>query len=129
MPHSAELLAAATPSSLRLRRDIRARLGSLAAGAEERSPSLTARASPDRGIGEALPERRAARSAPVPTAYAEAMKAVAGQYPDDADIQVLAAEAAMTSNAWKLWSLDGKPAPGTEAVVAILELNRSSWAI
>ena len=57
------------------------------------------------------------------------MKAVAGQYPDDADIQVLAAEAAMTSNAWKLWSLDGKPAPGTEAVVAILELNRSSWAI
>ena len=33
-----------------------------------------------------------------------------------------AAEAAMTSNAWKLWSLDGNAAPGTEDIVSTLEL-------
>ena len=53
-----------------------------------------------------------AAAAPLLTAYAAAMKAVARQFPDDADIQVLAAEAAMTSNAWKFWSLDGNAAPG-----------------
>ena len=58
---------------------------------------------------------------PVLVAYAEAMKAVAAQYPDDLDIQTMTAEAMMNINAWKLWSLDGVPAPGTEEIVAILE--------
>ena len=51
---------------------------------------------------------------PVLIAYAEAMKAVAAQLPDDLDIQTMTAEAMMNINAWKLWSLDGVPAPGTE---------------
>jgi len=63
-----------------------------------------------------------ATAGPLLTAYAAAMKAVARQYPDDPDIQVMAAEAAMTSNAWKLWSLDGNAAPGTEDIVSTLEL-------
>src|SRR5439155_492258 len=63
-----------------------------------------------------------ATAGPLLTAYAAAMKAVARQYPDDPDIQVMAAEAAMTSNAWKLWSLDGNAAPGTEDTVSTLEL-------
>jgi tetratricopeptide (TPR) repeat protein len=58
---------------------------------------------------------------PVLAAYAEAMKAVAGRFPDDADVQVLTAEAMMNIHAWKLWTLDGEPAPGTEQVVALLE--------
>jgi tetratricopeptide (TPR) repeat protein len=58
---------------------------------------------------------------PVLTAYADAMKAVAERFPDDSDIQVMTAEALMNLNAWKLWTLDGKPAPGTEEIVAILE--------
>jgi tetratricopeptide (TPR) repeat protein len=62
-----------------------------------------------------------AAAAPLLAAYAEAMQAVARSYPEDTDIQVMAAEAAMTSNAWKLWSLDGKPASGTEAIVSALE--------
>ena len=66
-----------------------------------------------------------AAAAPLLTAYAAAMKAVARQFPDDADIQVMAAEAAMTSNAWKLWSLDGNAAPGTEEIVSVLELALS----
>jgi tetratricopeptide (TPR) repeat protein len=36
-------------------------------------------------------------------------------------VQVLFAESLMDVNPWKLWSLDGKPAPGTEEIVATLE--------
>ena len=55
------------------------------------------------------------------TGYAEAMKAVAAKFPDDADVATLTAEAMMNINAWKLWTLDGKPAPGTEEIVARLQ--------
>lgn len=58
---------------------------------------------------------------PFNVAYADTMQVVAGRFPDDADVQVLAAEARMDVNPWKLWSLDGKPAPGTEQIVATLE--------
>src|SRR5215469_9003366 len=59
--------------------------------------------------------------APVLAAYAEAMKSVAQRFPDDNDVQTLTAEALINIHAWKLWSLDGAPAPGTEEIVAILE--------
>jgi tetratricopeptide (TPR) repeat protein len=58
---------------------------------------------------------------PVLTAYATAMRAVAKQFPDDLDVQVLFAEAMMDTNAWKLWSIDGTPAPGTAEIVTTLE--------
>lgn len=58
---------------------------------------------------------------PVLTAYAEAMKGVAKKFPGDLDVQTLYAEALMNLNAWKLWTPDGKPAPGTEEIVATLE--------
>ncbi len=53
--------------------------------------------------------------------YAAAMKEVAGKYPDDLDVQTMYAESMMNLHAWKLWGLDGKPAPGTEEIVATLE--------
>jgi tetratricopeptide (TPR) repeat protein len=62
-----------------------------------------------------------ANEGPLLVAYAEAMKAVASRFPDDLDVQTLTAEAMMNTNAWKLWRLDGTPAPGTEAIVARLE--------
>jgi tetratricopeptide (TPR) repeat protein len=58
---------------------------------------------------------------PILIAYAEAMKDVAAKFPDDADIRTMTAEALMNINAWKLWTLKGVPAPGTEEIVAILE--------
>jgi tetratricopeptide (TPR) repeat protein len=58
---------------------------------------------------------------PLLVAYADAMQALAQQYPDDADVQTLYAESLMSIRAWKLWSTDGKPAEGTEAAVAALE--------
>jgi tetratricopeptide (TPR) repeat protein len=59
--------------------------------------------------------------APVLIAYAQAMRGVADRFPGDSDTQTLTAEAMMNINAWKLWSLDGAPAAGTEDIVARLE--------
>jgi tetratricopeptide (TPR) repeat protein len=58
---------------------------------------------------------------PYAEAYAAAMREVAAQFPDDDDVQVLFAEAAMNVRPWRLWSLEGDPAPGTEELVATLE--------
>jgi tetratricopeptide (TPR) repeat protein len=54
-------------------------------------------------------------------AYANAMRDVAKQFPDDMDVQVLFAESLMDLNPWKLWTVAGDPAPGTEEIVATLE--------
>jgi len=54
-------------------------------------------------------------------AYREALKKLAARYPDDLDAATLYAESIMNLNPWKLWSADGKPAEGTEEIVATLE--------
>jgi len=54
-------------------------------------------------------------------AYKDAMGKLAAQYPDDLDAATLYAESAMNLNPWKLWTADGKPAEGTEEIVATLE--------
>ncbi len=58
---------------------------------------------------------------PFSESYAKAMREVAHAFPGDLDVQVLFAEALMDVNPWKLWTLDGKPAPETEEIVATLE--------
>ena len=58
---------------------------------------------------------------PVLIAYANAMRDVAKRFPDDSDVQVMCAEAAMNTNAWKLWTLEGEAAPGTAEIVTRLE--------
>jgi tetratricopeptide (TPR) repeat protein len=67
------------------------------------------------------PAATAAEQAKIDGAYADAMRAVAHQFPDDDDVQVLFAEAMMDLRPWKLWEPDGKPAPGTEELVATLD--------
>ena len=59
--------------------------------------------------------------APILTAHAAAMRAVARRYPDDLDVQTLYAESMMNVNAWKLWIPDGTPAEGTTEIIATLE--------
>jgi tetratricopeptide (TPR) repeat protein len=58
---------------------------------------------------------------PYNQAYADAMADVATKFPADLDVQVLRAESLMDLNPWRLWSSDGKAAPGTDAIVATLE--------
>lgn len=54
-------------------------------------------------------------------AFADAMVALAREFPDDVDAQVLAAEALMNLRPWALWTRDGQPQPGTEDIVRLLE--------
>ncbi len=53
--------------------------------------------------------------------YKNAMGELVKRYPDDLDAATLYAESMMNLRPWKLWSLDGKPAEGTEELVAVLE--------
>lgn len=59
-------------------------------------------------------------SAPLLAAYVTAMEDVARRFPDDMDVQTMLAEGMMNTNPWKLWSADGKPGPGTPAILAAL---------
>ena len=53
------------------------------------------------------------------TAYADAMVALAEAYPDDIDVQALAADALVNITAWALWDVNtGEPAPGSRVVEA-----------
>ncbi|HEX8920352.1 MAG TPA: alpha/beta fold hydrolase [Pyrinomonadaceae bacterium] len=52
--------------------------------------------------------------------YKAAMSALVKRYPDDLDAATLYAESMMNLRPWKLWA-DGKPAEGTEEIVATLE--------
>ena len=53
--------------------------------------------------------------------YKNAMGDVVRRYPDDLDAATLYAESAMNLRPWQLWTADGKPAEGTEEIVAVLE--------
>ena len=53
--------------------------------------------------------------------YKQAMGELVKNYPDDLDLATLYAESAMDLRPWKLWTANGKPAPGTEEIVAMLE--------
>lgn len=86
----------------------------------------------ERALVEALQKRYAAEPpadrAPLDAAYADAMKAVAAQFPGEDLMQVLAAEAAMDTQPWDYWEAAGaKPKGRTADILAALEtvLKRS----
>lgn len=80
----------------------------------------------ERALIEALAKRYgpapvADRSA-LETAWADAMKQVAATYADDANIQVLSAEALMNLQPWDYWEADGKtPKKNAATIVSTLE--------
>jgi tetratricopeptide (TPR) repeat protein len=94
-----------------------------------KAQDVAARALPaDRALIGALAKRYPnaqpldpSNSAPILTAYSQAMNTVAKQFPGDLDVQTLYAESMMNLNAWRLWTPEGKPTPGTEEIVATLE--------
>jgi tetratricopeptide (TPR) repeat protein len=53
--------------------------------------------------------------------YKNAMGELMKKYPDDLDVATLYAESMMDLHPWQLWSAEGKPAEGTEEIVAVLE--------
>ena len=54
-------------------------------------------------------------------AYHDAMREVYKRYPDDFDAATLFAESGMNLHPWKLYDRSGKPAPGTEEIVSVLQ--------
>lgn len=58
---------------------------------------------------------------PLDEAYAEAMIAVARQFPPDADVAAMAAEALMDLQPWDLWTRAGAPKGRVNEVLALLE--------
>ncbi len=79
----------------------------------------------ERAYVEALTKRyvstkRATRSV-LDRAYADAMRTLWRQYPDDPDAGVLFAEALMDLRPWDLWTAEGRPKPGTDEIVSTLE--------
>ncbi|MEO6201604.1 MAG: hypothetical protein ABIP82_00055 [Nitrospirales bacterium] len=58
---------------------------------------------------------------PLDVAYAEAMRAVAHQFPDDPAIGALFAEALMDLHPWDFWRRSGEPQPWTPEIVSRLE--------
>jgi tetratricopeptide (TPR) repeat protein len=57
---------------------------------------------------------------PLDVAYADAMRKVWEAHPDDVDVGAMTAEALMDLRPWDQWTLAGKPQPGTEEVLQIL---------
>ncbi len=79
----------------------------------------------ERAYIEAVASRYAAvppaDRAALDSAYARAMGAVARAEPDDLDAQALYAEALMDLRPWNYWTPEGRPYPGTEEIVGLLE--------
>lgn len=53
--------------------------------------------------------------------YKNAMGELVKRFPDDLDAATLYAESGMNLRPWQLWTADGKPAEGTEEIIAVLE--------
>ncbi len=66
-------------------------------------------------------EDPAADRAPLDGAYAQAMREVWRQFPQDADVGALFAESMMNLRPWDLWKSDGTPQPGTDEILATLD--------
>ena len=92
----------------------------------QRAKTLLSKAPPnERAYVEALVKRYSndpkADLRALAVQYKDAMGDVMKRYPDDLDAATLYAESLMDLRPWQLWSSDGKPAEGTEEIVAVLE--------
>src|SRR5262249_41518517 len=87
---------------------------------------LAGRARPqERALIDALARRHSADASAkredLDRAYADAMRAVARQFPDDLEAATFFADALMNRRPWNLWALDGSPHPATRELVQPLE--------
>ncbi|MGH9480985.1 MAG: hypothetical protein ACRD1L_02735 [Terriglobales bacterium] len=59
--------------------------------------------------------------------YAAAMQQLYQTYADDPDAATLYAESLMDLHAWRLWTPEGRPAEGTDEILAILDQVLQRW--
>ncbi|HEX7879092.1 MAG TPA: hypothetical protein VF720_06760, partial [Candidatus Eisenbacteria bacterium] len=84
------------------------------------------KASPvEKALIEALDRRYSANPpadrAPLDVAYANAMRKVAKDFPENLDVVAMAAEAIMDLTPWNYWTMDGKPNVNTNEIIGMLE--------
>jgi tetratricopeptide (TPR) repeat protein len=92
--------------------------------AAQKALALAARATPaERAIIDALTRRHQVGKdrAMLDKAYADAMRVVARNFPEDLEAGTFFADAMMNLRPWNLWTPDGQPQPGTTEIVAALE--------
>ena len=79
----------------------------------------------EQGMIEALAKRYVANptgnQAVREQAYSDAMGTLSKKFPEDLDVATLYAESLMNLRPWRLYTKDGMPEPGTDAIVASLE--------
>jgi tetratricopeptide (TPR) repeat protein len=79
----------------------------------------------EREIIEATAKRYAkdpnADRGPLDQAYADAMREVWKRHPEDHDVGALFAEALLDLRPWDQWTKDGRPQPGTEELIGVLD--------
>jgi len=96
-----------------------------ATAAQEALRLSSAARPPERAMIQALAKRHstdpAAKREVLDRAYADAMREVARQFPDDLEAATFFADSMMNLRPWSLWTPDGAPQPGTEEIVATLE--------
>src|SRR5262245_18081442 len=97
-----------------------------ALAAIQQAERLSAGATPEeRALIQALAKRHSAdplaKRDALDRAYADAMRDVARQFPDDLEAATFHADAMMNLRPWNLWMMDGTPQPGTEEIVLTLE--------
>ena len=97
-----------------------------ALAAVRQAQAVAGRATPvERAMIDAIAKRHSADSAArretLDRAYADAMRDVARQHPDDLEAATFFADAMMNLRPWNLWAPDGAPHPGTEELVQTLE--------
>jgi tetratricopeptide (TPR) repeat protein len=94
--------------------------------AAARARELSSNATPvERALIEAVSKRYAEAHLQdrksLDQAYAAAMQEVWRSFPDDSDVGALTAEARIDLRPWNQWTRDGKPQPGTEELLQILD--------
>ena len=72
-------------------------------------------------LSKRYPKNKEVDSAPFYENYADAMRKVAKQFPDDADIASMTAESIMDLHPWDIWNKDGTPQPWTPEILRLLE--------
>lgn len=96
-----------------------------ARAAIERAKAATRATPVERALIAALDTRHAdpqpADRKPLDAAYAEAMRTVYRQYPDDPEVACFFAESLMNLRPWDLWNASGEARPETPEVLAVLE--------
>lgn len=100
--------------------------------AVDKAVSLASRTKPHeqaliRALSKRFPREETSELTPYYEAYAAEMEKAYKEFPEDAEIATLYADALMNLHPWDLWAKDGTPKPWTGNIIHLLETTLSKW--